>query len=157
MNPVKPKTVVRNTRPEDFDGIIVGAPVLNFTGTMLHYIQVAKALRDAPIATTQLPLLASKIYAKCDAADGITFFIGSILFTLGGALQSRLAWSDSWSCWQRCCAGAINGCATCTAASGPSSKRLCCVHAKNRCGASAACYRPLPAMTRRFRRADRYG
>jgi len=27
-----------------------------------------------------------------DAADGITFFVGSILFTIGGALQSWLAW-----------------------------------------------------------------
>ena len=27
-------------------------------------------------------------------ADALTFFIGSILFTIGGALQSRLAWPD---------------------------------------------------------------
>jgi len=29
-----------------------------------------------------------------DSADAITFFVGSILFTLGGALQSWLAWTD---------------------------------------------------------------
>jgi hypothetical protein len=29
-----------------------------------------------------------------DAADGVTFFVGSIFFTTGGALQSWLAWSD---------------------------------------------------------------
>jgi hypothetical protein len=29
-----------------------------------------------------------------DRADAITFFVGSILFTLGGALQSWLAWPD---------------------------------------------------------------
>ena len=29
-----------------------------------------------------------------DSADGVTFFIGSILFTAGGGLQSWLAWSD---------------------------------------------------------------
>lgn len=29
-----------------------------------------------------------------DAADGVTFFVGSILFTVGGALQSWLAWPD---------------------------------------------------------------
>jgi len=29
-----------------------------------------------------------------DSAVGVTFFIGSILFTLGGALQSWLAWPD---------------------------------------------------------------
>ena len=29
-----------------------------------------------------------------DSADAVTFFVGSILFTAGGALQSWLAWSD---------------------------------------------------------------
>jgi hypothetical protein len=29
-----------------------------------------------------------------DSADAITFFVGSILFTVGGALQSRLAWAE---------------------------------------------------------------
>jgi len=29
-----------------------------------------------------------------DSADAITFFVGSILFTIGGALQSWLAWPD---------------------------------------------------------------
>jgi hypothetical protein len=29
-----------------------------------------------------------------DAADGVTFFVGSILFTSGGALQSWLAWPE---------------------------------------------------------------
>jgi hypothetical protein len=28
------------------------------------------------------------------SADGVTFFVGSILFTAGGALQSLLAWTD---------------------------------------------------------------
>src|SRR5438477_8756984 len=29
-----------------------------------------------------------------DSADAVTFFVDSILFTLGGALQSRLAWDE---------------------------------------------------------------
>jgi hypothetical protein len=29
-----------------------------------------------------------------DSADAITFFVGSILFTVGGAFQSWLAWAD---------------------------------------------------------------
>ena len=29
-----------------------------------------------------------------DSADAITFFVGSILFTVGGALQSGLAWGE---------------------------------------------------------------
>src|SRR5580765_9020427 len=32
-----------------------------------------------------------------DSADAITFFVGSILFTAGGGLQSWLAWSERHS------------------------------------------------------------
>src|SRR5215468_1921675 len=57
--------------PTDFDGITVGAPVLNFTGTMVRFVQVAKALKEAPIGAAKLPTLASKVYEKCDPVDGI--------------------------------------------------------------------------------------
>ena len=57
--------------PADFDGIVVGAPVLNFSGTMVAYANDVQALRAAPIATSKLPLLAEKIYAQCDAKDGL--------------------------------------------------------------------------------------
>jgi feruloyl esterase len=57
--------------PNDFDGITVGAPVLNFTGTMMQYAQSAKALKAAPVASNKLPTLAAKIYESCDAKDGI--------------------------------------------------------------------------------------
>jgi Tannase and feruloyl esterase len=57
--------------PNDFDGITVGAPVLSFTGTILHYVQAAKALKAAPIAAAKLPALAAKIYDACDAKDGL--------------------------------------------------------------------------------------
>ena len=36
-----------------------------------------------------------------ESADGVTFFVGSILFTLGGALQSQLAWADRHSPGER--------------------------------------------------------
>jgi feruloyl esterase len=57
--------------PNDFDGITVGAPVLNFTATMIRFVQTAKALKAAPIATNKMPTLAAKIYEGCDAKDGI--------------------------------------------------------------------------------------
>jgi len=57
--------------PNDFDGITVGAPVLNFTGTMLRFVQVAKALKEAPISAAKLPTLAAKVYEKCDPVDGV--------------------------------------------------------------------------------------
>lgn len=57
--------------PGDFDGIIVGAPVLDFTGTMTHYALVQQAVRNAPGLVTKFGLLASRYYGKCDKADGV--------------------------------------------------------------------------------------
>jgi feruloyl esterase len=57
--------------PEDFDGIVAGAPVLNFSGTMVGYAKMAQALRAAPIPYAKLSLLADRVYALCDDKDGL--------------------------------------------------------------------------------------
>ncbi len=57
--------------PEDFDGIVAGAPVLNFSGTMIGNTKIAQALAAAPIPYAKLSLLAEKIYAQCDEKDGL--------------------------------------------------------------------------------------
>jgi feruloyl esterase len=57
--------------PDDFDGLIVGAPVLNFSGTMIGYTQSLQALAKNPVPYTKLTLLAEKIYAQCDEKDGL--------------------------------------------------------------------------------------
>jgi feruloyl esterase len=57
--------------PEDFDGIIAGAPVLNFSGTMTGYACAVQALEKAPIPYGKLPLLAGRVYAQCDERDGL--------------------------------------------------------------------------------------
>jgi feruloyl esterase len=57
--------------PDDFDGIISGAPVLNFTGTMVSYARTAQALAAAPVPYSKLALLAERIYAQCDEKDGL--------------------------------------------------------------------------------------
>lgn len=57
--------------PEDFDGIISGAPVLDFTGTMIAFACTGQALMAAPIPYAKLSLLAERIYAGCDAKDGL--------------------------------------------------------------------------------------
>jgi feruloyl esterase len=57
--------------PDDFDGIVVGAPVLNFSGTMISYVTNQRALAAAPIASEKLKIVADAVYAKCDAIDGV--------------------------------------------------------------------------------------
>ena len=57
--------------PNDFDGIIVGAPVLDFTGTMINYAWMGQGLAAGPIPVGKLKLLAERVYAKCDGLDGL--------------------------------------------------------------------------------------
>lgn len=57
--------------PEDFDGIVVGAPVLDFVGTMVHYARVHRALATAPLSEEKVRLVAEAVYRGCDASDGL--------------------------------------------------------------------------------------
>jgi len=57
--------------PEDFDGYVVGAPVLDF-GTIWRHVWNARAqIGPGTIAVEKLPLLADAVYKKCDAIDGL--------------------------------------------------------------------------------------
>lgn len=56
--------------PGDFDGIIAGAPVLNFTGTMTQFAWNMKALAKTPISFEKIEKVADAVYKKCDAIDG---------------------------------------------------------------------------------------
>jgi pimeloyl-ACP methyl ester carboxylesterase len=58
--------------PEDFDGLVVGAPVLNGTGNNMRLIWNAQAQTGpGDIANEKLPLLADAVYKKCDSVDGL--------------------------------------------------------------------------------------
>ena len=57
--------------PDDFDGIVAGAPVLDFSGTMISYSMIQRALAGAPLDAGKLRLVADAVYNKCDAADGV--------------------------------------------------------------------------------------
>jgi feruloyl esterase len=57
--------------PEDFDGLVAGAPVLNFSGTMTSFACTAQALRTAPVPYAKLATLAERVYALCDDKDGL--------------------------------------------------------------------------------------
>jgi feruloyl esterase len=57
--------------PDDFDGIVVGAPVLDFTGTTTIGAWNRRALDASPIPPEKMKLVADRVYAKCDALDGL--------------------------------------------------------------------------------------
>jgi tannase/feruloyl esterase len=57
--------------PGDFDGIIAGAPVLNFVDTIVTSLWNPRALDDAPITVDTLKVVADAVYAKCDGLDGL--------------------------------------------------------------------------------------
>ena len=58
--------------PEDFDGIIAGCPLLDFSGTQMWGIWNARALEgEGAIPVEKLPALAAAVYKKCDGVDGL--------------------------------------------------------------------------------------
>jgi feruloyl esterase len=61
--------------PADFDGIIAGAPGLDWTGRAAQAVRVAQALEQNPAARLLQPqrqLLHRAVVAACDAIDGVT-------------------------------------------------------------------------------------
>jgi hypothetical protein len=57
--------------PNDFDGIIAGAPALNNTGTQLTRAYWMQGLAANPFPASKLELLATRVYEQCDAKDGL--------------------------------------------------------------------------------------
>lgn len=57
--------------PNDFDGIIAGAPGLYQTATHLSRAYWMQGMYENPVSAAKLPLLAKNVYEKCDAVDGL--------------------------------------------------------------------------------------
>src|SRR5580700_4947811 len=57
--------------PNDFDGIIAGAPALNNTGTQTSRAYWMQGLTENPFPAAKLGLLADRVYEQCDAKDGL--------------------------------------------------------------------------------------
>jgi hypothetical protein len=58
--------------PDDFDGLVVGAPGLYNTGNSMRRIWIGQTQTgDGAIPAEKLPLLTKAIYEKCDAIDGL--------------------------------------------------------------------------------------
>src|SRR3954466_10119710 len=57
--------------PQDFDGILAGAPVLNFVDTVTQSLWNGLVLSETPVPLAKLKLVADATYARCDAKDGL--------------------------------------------------------------------------------------
>jgi hypothetical protein len=57
--------------PDDFDGIVVGAPILDYSGTSMYRAKINQALAAAPLPPDKVKLVAERVYQKCDALDGL--------------------------------------------------------------------------------------
>ena len=57
--------------PEDFHGIVAGAPANNWTGLMTMAVWIEQALDAADIPAAKLPAIQSAALQACDALDGV--------------------------------------------------------------------------------------
>jgi len=57
--------------PEDFDGIIAGAPALDWSGILTGFNWNQQALKSAPIPPETLAAIAKGFVSQCDAVDGL--------------------------------------------------------------------------------------
>jgi len=58
--------------PTDFDGIIAGAPALDWVGTMSGFVWNEQAASAAPLSVDKVALLAAAVLHECDGKDGLT-------------------------------------------------------------------------------------
>ena len=57
--------------PDDFDGIVAGAPVLDFTNTQIGGVWFSRAMRENPLGLEKIARVGEAIYAACDGLDGL--------------------------------------------------------------------------------------
>ena len=60
--------------PDDYDGILAGAPAYHWTALLTAAVTGAQALTQTPasyIPSSKLPAIASAVLASCDASDGV--------------------------------------------------------------------------------------
>jgi hypothetical protein len=57
--------------PGDFDGVLAGAPVLNFVSTVTQSLWNGLVLTDNPVPIEKMKLVADAVYARCDTVDGL--------------------------------------------------------------------------------------
>jgi len=57
--------------PQDFDGVLAGAPVPNFVDTVTQSLWNGLVLSETPVSLAKLKLIGDATLARCDAKDGL--------------------------------------------------------------------------------------
>jgi feruloyl esterase len=57
--------------PQDFDGIVAGAPVLNFVDTVVQSLWNGQVMSESAVPLAKMKIVADAVYARCDAKDGL--------------------------------------------------------------------------------------
>jgi feruloyl esterase len=57
--------------PEDFDGIIAGAPASDWSHLFTGFVWNEQAMAETPIPAAKLPAIQSAVVARCDSLDGV--------------------------------------------------------------------------------------
>lgn len=57
--------------PEEFDGIVAGAPANNWSHLFTGFVWNEQALADGPIPAAKLPVVQKAVVSACDALDGV--------------------------------------------------------------------------------------
>jgi feruloyl esterase len=57
--------------PEDFDGIVAGAPANNWSHLFTGFIWNEQALTESPIPAAKLPVIQNAVLGACDELDGV--------------------------------------------------------------------------------------
>lgn len=63
--------MVAQRYPEDFDGVVAGAPWLRVTRQIMGWTSIVQTLAEAPVPPAKLPVIADAVIAACDADDGL--------------------------------------------------------------------------------------
>jgi feruloyl esterase len=63
--------VLANRYPEDYDGIISGAPAADYSGVMSRFVWNRQVVAGVPKLGDKLELLQNAVLARCDELDGV--------------------------------------------------------------------------------------
>ncbi len=57
--------------PEDFEGIVAGAPASDWSHLFTGFVWNERALAETPIPAEKLPAIQNAVHAACDSLDGV--------------------------------------------------------------------------------------